>query len=325
MGDQLIFDVSDVSQAMSGTLPTTRIAVSLATRFFDPLGVISPLIVRFKVLFQQLCEAKTGWDEPLSGKALNDWKKLTCDLQQAEPISIPRCCIEGSSDTDKSYSLQGFCDASQKAYAAVVYLSVKTDAGIFPRFLCAKTRVAPLKGFTIPRLELLSALLLARLISSVRLALESEIMMGDPTCHTDSQVALYWILGINQEWKQFVQNRSRVTEIRDLVPVQRWRHCPGVQNPADIPSRGALGEKSELWLYRPAWLSSSENLPSGEAISMPEECLNEMKTKDRQKLSTCTVLTTCEPSGLVRCEAYRLAEMLHPTSQVVSREVSIEA
>ena len=66
---------------MNGTLPTKRNAVSLATRFFDPLGVISPLIVRFKVLFQQLCEAKTEWDEPHSGKALGDCKKLTSDLQ----------------------------------------------------------------------------------------------------------------------------------------------------------------------------------------------------------------------------------------------------
>ena len=108
----------DVSQAMNGTLPTKR---NVAKRFFDPLGVISPLIVWFKVLFQQLCEAKTGWDEPLSGKALGDWKKLTSGLQRAESISLPRCCIE---DTARSYSLQGFCDASQKAYAAVVYLSV---------------------------------------------------------------------------------------------------------------------------------------------------------------------------------------------------------
>ena len=99
--------------------------------------MISPLIVRFKVLFQQLCEAKTEWDEPLSGKALGDWKKLTSDLQRAEPISLPRCCIEGKSDTARSYTLQGFCDASQKELCI---------SQIFPRFLCAKTRVAPIKG-----------------------------------------------------------------------------------------------------------------------------------------------------------------------------------
>ena len=88
---------------------------------------------------------------------------------------------------------------------------------------------------------------------------------------------------MDKEWKQFVQNR--VTEIRELVPVQSWRHCPGAQNPADIPSRGAspaeLREKCDLWLYGPAWLSSSKNpTPSSEAISVPEEWLHEMKTKD---------------------------------------------
>ena len=186
--DTLIFDVSNISQAMNETLRTKRNAVSLATRFFDPLGVISPLIVRFKVLFQQLCEAKTEWDEPLTGKSLVDWKTLTSDLQQATPMSISRCCVEGEKDLVKSYSLQGFCDASLKAYAAVVYLRVETETGTHPRFLCAKTRVAPLKGFTIPRLELMSALLLAKLVSSIGQALDNEIKLDAPICHTDSQV-----------------------------------------------------------------------------------------------------------------------------------------
>lgn len=75
----------------------------------------------------------------------------------------------------RSYSLQGFCDASRRAYAAVVYLQVETVVGTFTRFLCAKTRVAPLKKLTIPRLELLSALLLARLISTIRHTLDTEI------------------------------------------------------------------------------------------------------------------------------------------------------
>ena len=81
-------------------------------------------------------------------------------------------------------------------------------------------------------------------------------------------------LGMDKEWKQFVQNR--VTEIRELVPVQSWRHCPVAQNPAGITSRGAspaeLREKYDLWLYEPAWLSSSENPTlSSEAISVPED------------------------------------------------------
>lgn len=105
-------------------------------------------------------------------------------------------------------------------------LQVRTRDSTSTQFLCAKTRVAPVKKVTIPRLELLSALLLARLISTVKQALEPELRLGDPTCHTDSQVALCWIKGRDKEWKQFVENR--VLEIRELVPVSSWRHCPGV-------------------------------------------------------------------------------------------------
>ena len=159
----------------------------------DSLGVISPITVWFKLLFQQLYETKTDWDEPLTGGFLTGWKTLASDPQLFEPMLLPRCYTGVKSASIKSYSLQGFCDASQSAYAAVVYLQVESGSGIFGKFLCSKTRVAPVKGLTIPRLELLSALLLARLVNTTRSALEHEINLGDPICYTNSQVALCWI------------------------------------------------------------------------------------------------------------------------------------
>ena len=100
-------------------------------------------------------------------------------------------------------SLQGFSDASLGAYAAVVYLKIKTPMGCSLRFVASKTRVAPIHGQTIPRLELLGALLLAKLLSSVTNALTTELSLGSPVCFTDSKVTLHWITG-NREWKQFV-------------------------------------------------------------------------------------------------------------------------
>lgn len=88
--DHFIFDVSDIYRLMKDTKPMKRNAVSLATRFFDPLGVISPITVRFKLLFQQLCKSKTSWDEPLTGALLAEWESLSTDLEQSEPIVIPR-------------------------------------------------------------------------------------------------------------------------------------------------------------------------------------------------------------------------------------------
>ena len=136
---------------------------------------------------------------------------------------------------------------------------------------------------TIPCLELLSALLLSKLIVSVQVALQPEVTLGDPVYYTDSRVALYWIQGCNQEWKQFVENR--VTSIRASVPPQCWGHCPGKENPADIPSRGMTASelsRNRLWLSGPDWLSTCQDLPdedSGTDVEVLEECRQEMKSK----------------------------------------------
>ena len=315
--DQLLFDIGDVAKQMKETHPTKRNVVSLATRFYDPLGIISPITVRFKQLFQRLCERKLDWDEDLTGALLTEWEKLTSDLQHFTPIRIPRCSVQTQvCNPTTTYSLQGFCDASQRAYAAVVYLQAETDEATHNQLLCSKTRVAPLKKITIPRLELLSALLLARLISTVRHAIEPEITLKGVTCHTDSRVALYWIIG-DKEWKQFVQNR--VTEIRKLTPLHCWKHCPGIQNPADIPSRGVssseLQEKLGLWLHGPP--TSNSPLPQEEEEMVPpEQCLTEAKT-GQETLTMILVSPTTQPAVL-QCGSYSsLTRLLRVTAYVM--------
>ena len=108
---------------------------------------------------------------------------------------------------------------------------------MFIKFVAAKTRVSPLKRQSIPRLELLSALILARLITTIRDSMQEEMTISASLCFMDSKVALYWIRGIEKLWKPSVQNR--VVEIRTLIPIECWNYCPGIQKPADIPSRGA--------------------------------------------------------------------------------------
>ena len=122
------------------------------------------------------------------------------------------------------------------------------SSGIAVRFIASKTRVAHLLPQTIPRLELLSAVLLSRLIVSVLSSIKPTLLLLDVRCYTDSQVALYWICGTNKEWKPFVHNR--VTEIRRNVQPNLWSHCPGKSNPADLPSRGLTSLEAsviQLW------------------------------------------------------------------------------
>ena len=92
------------------------------------------------------------------------------------------------------------------------------------KFVASKTRVAPLQRQTILRLELLSTVLLARLVSNVTDSLSVHFDLSQPRCYTDSQVALFWIIGKEKEWKPFVQNR--VNEVRSLTPIECWNHCP---------------------------------------------------------------------------------------------------
>ena len=130
-------------------------------------------------------------------------------------------------------SLQKF---SSGTYAAVVYLRTKSEASNTVNFVASKTRVALTTKQMIPRLELLSALLLSN-INSVLIALMPAVNLKESCCYTDSKVALYWIKRTEKEWKPFVENR--VTEIRKLVPPTFWSHCPGRENPADLPSHGS--------------------------------------------------------------------------------------
>lgn len=129
------------------------------------------------------------------------------------------------------------------------------------KFVAAKTPVALVGGATIPRLELLSALLLSKLIDSVNITLEGELQLSDPVCFSDSRAVPFWIRGTSHEWKEFVENR--VSTIWSLVPPQHWKYCPGKENLADIPSKGMGASElvdTPLWLHGPDWLHYGEEL-----------------------------------------------------------------
>jgi len=104
------------------------------------------------------------------------------------------------------------------------------------QLLQSKSRVAPLKTVTIPRLELMSCVISARLCKSVMEALDLEVPVY---FWSDSMKALSWIR-INDQWGTFVGNRVR--EINETTTMDSWRQVPGILNPADLPSRGYTPE-----------------------------------------------------------------------------------
>ena len=302
--DVFTFDLTEIANYARDLQPTKRNVVSVAAKFYDPLGFLSPIVIEFKLFFQELCKTKIGWDEALNGNLLKTWRKLLNGLEDVTAFSLPRCYFQVIREKVVSCSLHGFGDASSKAYAAVIYLHVTTSQGNYARLVASKSRVAPVKNLTIPRLELLAALVLARLITHVKEALELDVTITNLSCWTDSRVTLCWIKGEEREWKQFVQNR--VDEIRTLVPASRWQHCNGKDNPADIPSRGSSPLKLSqcpLWMEGPKWLTSiTEDTKSVfNSTHVPEECLAEVRAEEKVKCQTSSLfLSATEPCGIAQ-------------------------
>ena len=155
--------------------------------------------------------------------------------------------------------LHGFSDASDDAYAAVVYLHVQHPVGTADAsIVMSKTRVAPLKGLTIRRLELCGALLMSQVVAHVQQVLTL------PRCEvhawTDSTVILGWLCGDPHRFKTFVGNR--VTQIVESIPPSRWKHVSGPDNLADCESRGLFPLElleHHLWWNGPAWLTQSSS------------------------------------------------------------------
>ena len=222
------------------------------------------------------------------------------DLQRVDNVSVNRYYFPGQKTKVKSALLHGFGDASKGAYCAVAYLCIESEDKYRTSLVAAKTRVAPSTPMTIPRLKLLAALILAPLISAVREALTQVIHIEEVFCWTDSITVFHWIQS-DKEFKQFVQNR--IEEIHKLTDVKSWRHCPGIENPADIGSRGCLASElvsSSLWWKGPAWLQSYpevteeplmpshlvigrrlNTLPDRTELSDNEDCASKLQQKAR--------------------------------------------
>ena len=286
--DEFLLDLGDMASIMENYEPTKGTSLVSRQGFSIPSDLFLLWQSYSKCFASNSSRQKMDWDEPLSGPHLENWNCLLRMLRGAKTVRTTQCLFSGVSQPLNSARLVGFCDASNKAYAAVVYLRLETEARqVTVRFVAAKTWVAPVGGATIPRLELLSALVLSKLMDSIHTALEPELRLGDPVCFSDSMVALFWIQGTNHEWKQFVENW--VNTIRSLVAPQHWKHCLGKENPADIPSRGMSASEladTRLWFHGPEWLHHSEGLQEELTLilSVPEECKCEMRRRDAAHL-----------------------------------------
>ena len=234
---------------------TKRTLLSLNMRVFDPLGLISPIVIEAKLMVQDLWRAGIGWDQLVPQKIQLQWEKWLHGLEEVEEIVFPRHVgpLEGA-------QLHVFTDASVNAYAAVVYIRNEVKGEITTTLLASKTRVAPLKPITIHRMELLGMVLGVRLAEYIKESYQ-QIEWGNVYFWSDSQVCLHWVKNDPRRWKPFVSNRVVEVQEKTVSDMSHWRYCSGRENPADLPSRGVnpIMLKDSMWLQGPEWLAKDES------------------------------------------------------------------
>ncbi|XP_078051925.1 uncharacterized protein LOC144478079, partial [Augochlora pura] len=195
-GDYFYFDLPRFQS--SDNPMTKRELFSEITKLYDPLGWLSPVVIRAKILMQSQWLEKIQWDEPVSANTQRTWNSFCKDWGKLNELKIPRWIHYGA--YAMSVELHGFCDASLAAYSAVTYLKVTTMSGdVSTSLLMAKSRVAPIKTQSIPVLELNGVVLLSELLMHVLSSL--AVKVERVVCWTDSTIALAWLKTHASTWK----------------------------------------------------------------------------------------------------------------------------
>ena len=245
------------SEKLAGVINHTRRSMlSVASGIFDLPGLISPLVIPGKLLFQKATKLKLSWDESVPDAIAQPWRQWLSSLENLECLQVPRC-IKPFNVEDGNVTLQihTFADASLEAYAAVSYLRCEdlTSGEITCRLIKSKAKVAPIKPVTVPRLELQACLIAARLSNTILL----DMKLNDIESHywSDSKIALGYVQNSTKRYHMFVSNR--VGEISTLTDTANWNHVTSQENPSDLATRSKImkpGDLNKLWFEGPDWL-----------------------------------------------------------------------
>lgn len=306
--DTFTFNLNFTSQN-----PTKRKVLSLIAQVYDPCGFLAPCIMLTKNIMQLLWTSGSSWDDPLPLDLAQKWNTFLIDLKNIVKIAIPRAIPHS---TSVQWDLHGFCDASEKGYAAVVYIrSVTSDSTVQVNQVIAKTRVAPLQRVTLPRLELCAAHLLARLVNYCVNQMSFAHKFESIVLWCDSTVALAWLRTPSYRLKTYVANR--VAQAQELVSPQCWRYIPSADNPADCASRGILPSQlvnHPLWWHGPDWLQFHPSTwPAQDTEFSPDPAsVEEMRTAPLVSL-----LISTPPSWDLFTQYSSWRKLLHVTAYIM--------
>ncbi|GBM37249.1 hypothetical protein AVEN_89278-1, partial [Araneus ventricosus] len=214
MNDNLTFDIKQFEKLRDLVIVTKRMILSTQGMLFDPIGIMNPFTVRMKLLLQTIWEFGIPWDECVPSEIKATFIEWLNEIEVLRKFEIPRLYF--NEVNWESVELHLFSDASPKCYGSVAYLRIKYTDRYVTSFIMSKSRLAPLKKLTLPRLELLGALISARMghyLQDTFPMLKRENIFY----WSDSQICIHWIKGKADDWKQFVRNR--VSEIKEKHPL----------------------------------------------------------------------------------------------------------
>ncbi|KAL0882586.1 hypothetical protein ABMA27_001036 [Loxostege sticticalis] len=280
--DELGFNTAALKTSLA--LPqkiTKRHALSSMMRVFDPLGVLAPITIKARIIFQVVWRRGIDWDQEFPQDLSTKWKAWLADVSSAVDIRVPRWHLREAHVPNQAHlierELHVFCDASEHAYVAVAYWRlVLPDKTVQVSFICSKSRVAPLTPVTISRLELQAATVAARLATSICDA--HKFKPSRRFLWTDSKNVLGWLRSDARSFLPFVAHR--LADILELSSLDEWRWVPTALNVADDATR----QKSDADLKNSRWIEGPEFLKSPQ-YDWPVEPHNTSLNKDELKPS----------------------------------------
>lgn len=238
---------------------TKRQVLKMLMSIYDPLGLIGNFLMYLKIIMQEIWRSGVGWDEPIKEEQLIKWRKWLQYLPDLKNVSIQRCYLKSLDNYNNTNTqLHLFVDASENGYAAVAYLRIVRGNSIVCSLVGSKTRVAPLRMTSIPRLELMAALIGSRFANNI--IDNHTIRIKNKYFWSDSKTVISWLKHSNKKYHQFVA--LRIGEILETTELDEWHWIPGKQNVADEATKWAKRpdiSSHSRWFKGPDFLLKSED------------------------------------------------------------------
>lgn len=268
---------------------TKRGILRLIAGNFDPLGIASIPTTQARIRFRNI-PSDHPWDKQIPESEKKWWSEWYENINKLDQLKVKRCLIPEPSKTTK-IELHTFCDASPQAFAAAVYVRTVTfDEQIYVQLIMAKSKLAPKKTISMPKLELQACLLGSRLSKFV----QDSLQIPDISRYiwTDSQIARNWVRSPSGYYDVFVSHR--IGEIQTLTELDEWRFVPGKENPADLPTREEFSKflTDKQWINGPDFLWKPESLwPADIPKNLPKE---DIRRKDSFRVGHTSIVESID-------------------------------